>query len=418
MRKSILSRLICVLILLFITPSLSFAQKKNAKSKYSYDDLDKREHAKLLDLSCKRGMTASCFELGLLYQNFKERKFKLDGVNYKKLGKKLIKESCANGERNACDYLKGEKLLEGSALLLWSSIILIGIAVLIVTSMMFQDNESFQATQKLEEGDEKESKAKSHGIILQYSRPFFKRYVSPIVSQMKNKKQIKEKYKRALASAGLSDVMTTEDFFAFKLFLIIGFPVMYIVVRHVMEADWPLKLVPIMGVVGYVYPDIWIKGKIEQRQKGIVNGMPFSVDMLALSVEAGLDFIAAMTKVVEKAKPGPLTEEFEILIKEIKVGASRAEALRNMAWRIDLIQISSFCATLIAADSVGASIGPILKALSKEIRQKKSAMIEKEGATAATKILFPMMAFIVPAVFLMVAAPIIVDMLTAGAGKK
>jgi tight adherence protein C len=116
-----------------------------------------------------------------------------------------------------------------------------------------------------------------------------------------------------------------------------------------------------------------------------------------------------MTKVVEKARPGPLTEEFEIMIKEIKVGASRAEALRNMAWRIDLIPISSFCATLIAADSVGASIGPILKALSEEIRQKKSAEVEKEGATAATKILFPMMAFIIPAVFLMVAAPIIVE---------
>lgn len=129
-----------------------------------------------------------------------------------------------------------------------------------------------------------------------------------------------------------------------------------------------------------------------------------------ISVEAGLDFIAAMSKVNEKAKASALTEEFEIVIREIKIGASRAEALRNLAWRVDLIQISSFCATLVAADSVGASIGPILKALAVEIRQKKSAEIEKAGATAATKILFPMMIFIIPSVLLIVFAPIVLEM--------
>ena len=86
-----------------------------------------------------------------------------------------------------------------------------------------------------------------------------------------------------------------------------------------------------------------------------------------------------------------------------------------MAWRIDLIQISSFSATLIAADSVGASIGPILKALSKEIREKRSSEAEKAGATAATKILFPMLFLIVPAVFIVVGAPIILE--SIGASK-
>jgi len=404
-----MTRSIINLIFAFVL-CLSFSSVFAQAKKGPYDDLGKRELSKLLDASCKKGMTASCFELGLLYQNFTDKKFKYDKIDYKKKGNELIKTACADGEENACDHLKGEDRFKGSQLLLWSAVLLVGIAVLIVTRMMFQDNEQFQASQKLDDDeDKKTSQSKSHGIVLQYSRPFFKRYVSPIVSQMKSKKKIKEKYRRKLASSGLTEVLTTEDFYAFKLFLIIGFPVVFIVVRQFMEADWPLKLVPVMAIVGFVYPDIWVKGKIQQRQKGIISGMPFAVDMLALSVEAGLDFIAAMTKVVEKARPGPLTEEFEIMIKEIKVGASRAEALRNMAWRIDLIPISSFCATLIAADSVGASIGPILKALSEEIRQKKSAEVEKEGATAATKILFPMMAFIIPAVFLMVAAPIIVE---------
>jgi len=115
---------------------------------------------------------------------------------------------------------------------------------------------------------------------------------------------------------------------------------------------------------------------------------------------------------VEKAKKSALSEEFETVIREIRIGSSRAEALRNMAWRVDMINISSFCATLIAADSVGASIGPILKALANEIRQKKSADAEKAGATAATKILFPMLFLIVPAVFLMIGAPLAIQSFT------
>lgn len=280
---------------------------------------------------------------------------------------------------------------------------------------MFQEEDEYKAQEKLESGagSDKETLAQ-HGIVLRYSRPFFRRYVTPIVASFKNKKKIREKYKRNLASAGLTEVLTPEDFFSFKLFLIVGFPIVFLGLRAFLEETWPLNYILPISIFGFFYPDLWIKGKIQERQAEIIRNMPFAVDMLALSVEAGLDFIAAMAKVNEKAKPSALTKEFEILMKEIKIGASRAEALRNMAWRVDLIQISSFCATLIAADSVGASIGPILKALSVEIRQKRSSEVEKAGATAATKILFPMLFLIVPAVFIVVGAPLALEAMTGG----
>ena len=218
-------------------------------------------------------------------------------LNIQKLSKKLIAKSCDNGEQNACDYIHREDRFEGSKLVLWSAIILIGIATLLITTMIFSDNEQFQAKQQLEDGEEEKNvKVKDHGVILQFSKPFFKRYLSPVVSGMKNKKSIQDKYKKKLANAGLTNVLTSEDFFAFKLFLIIGFPIMYLSLKMFLETDWPLKMIPLVGVLGYVYPNIWIKGKIEGRQKDIVGGMPFSVDMLALSVEAGLDFVAAITK--------------------------------------------------------------------------------------------------------------------------
>jgi tight adherence protein C len=321
----------------------------------------------------------------------------------------LLDTACKGGETAACNEKAGKNDDTGSGLLYYTSLILIGLAVFLIAKTIFQDEDTFQAQEKLDENNKLDEIAK-HGIILRYSRPFFKRYFSPIVSGMKSKKNLKEKYRRTLAAAGLTNILTPEDFFAFKLFLILGFPILFIILKTFLETDWSLTLIPVVGLVGFFYPDLWIKGKVEQRQKEIIMSMPFCVDMLALSVEAGLDFVAAMAKVIEKAKINALTEEFENVIREIKIGSSRADALRNFAWRVDLIQISSFCATLIAADSVGASIGPILKSLAVEIRQKKSAEVEKAGATAATKILFPMMFLIIPSVLLIVFAPIVMEM--------
>lgn len=321
----------------------------------------------------------------------------------------LLDTACRGGETAACNEKDGKNDDTGSGLLYYVSIFLAGLAVFLIAKTIFQDEDTFQAQEKLD--DSKSDDISKHGAILRFSRPFFKRFFSPIVLGMKNRKNLKEKYKRILATSGLTNVLPPEDFFAFKLFLIIGFPIVFILLKTFFEADWDLRLIPILALVGFFYPDLWLKGKVEQRQKEVVMNMPFSVDMLALSVEAGLDFVAAMAKVIEKAKTNALTEEFETVIREIKIGASRAEALRNMAWRVDLIQVSSFCATLIAADSVGASIGPILKSLALEIRQKKSAEVEKAGATAATKILFPMMFLIIPSVLLIVFAPIVLEMI-------
>lgn len=298
-------------------------------------------------------------------------------------------------------------------LIYYASLFLIGLSIFLIARTVFDDEDKFKAQEKLEDAEQESKQAAPNDFVLKYSRPFFKRYFSPIVRGMKNKKEIKTKYKRKLASSGMNKFLTPEDFFAFKLFLIIGFPIVYLFLREFLElqADWPLAATPVVSILGFFYPDIWIKGKIQKRQENVIQNMPFIVDMLALSVEAGLDFVAAMQKVIEKAPKSALVDEFETMIKETKVGASRSEALRQMAWRIDSLAISSFCATLIAADSVGANIGPILKTLAGELRQKRSATIEKKGAQAATKILVPMIFLIIPAVMLIIAAPMALQLM-------
>ena len=408
MEKFFLGLYLTIGVLFFKAPLLA-----QSKSLNDYD-LEKK-YLEVCQISIDRekgeidlsGEISNCFVLGLLYT--KSKTFLRKGQ--KKLGSLMIAKACEKGNREACDHKKGGVLIDkGSDIIYWASIILMGLAVLLLANTMFQEEDEFQAQEKLEDSENKDNIA-NHGIILKYSRPFFRRYIVPIITSLKNKKNIKEKYKKKLASAGLTEILTPEDFFSFKIFLVIGFPIVFIVLREFLEEDWPMQWVVGVAVFGFFYPDIWIRGKIKSRQKEIISAMPFVVDMLALSVEAGLDFMAAITKVRERAKPSAITYEFDKLLKEIKVGASRADALRNMSWRVDLIQISSFSATLIAADSVGASIGPILKSLALEIRQKKSSDVEKAGATAATKILFPMLFLIVPAVFVVVAAPIFLQLL-------
>ena len=310
---------------------------------------------------------------------------------------------------------KGVLSEKGSQMLYWAALGLIGLAIFLVARATLEEESKFKASETLEEA-ETDRKTQVNDFVLKYSRPFFKRYFTPVVMGLKGRQKLKTKYRRKLATAGLTRDLTPEDFFAFKLFLIIGFPLVFIILRILLEETWPMSYLPVLAVIGFFYPDIWINGRISNRKEEIIRGMPFIVDMLALSVEAGLDFMAAIQKIIDKAPPGPIIDEFETLLKETKIGSTRADGLRQLSWRTDVISINSFCATLIAADSVGAAIAPILKQLSMEIRQKRSSDAEKKGATAATKILFPMIIFIMPAVFLAIAGPMMIKFINGEAG--
>ena len=193
--------------------------------------------------------------------------------------------------------------------------------------------------------------------------------------------------------------------------MIVFFPLVGGILRAADLVDIDTLYIFGSGIAGWFYPDFWVKSQITARQKLVIRAMPFIVDLLALSTEAGLDFIGAIGKVVEKATPSPLVEEFGQLLKEIKVGASRQEALREMAIRLDVPEVNSFVAILISADQMGASIGKILRQQSEQIRVVRMLAAEKAGAAAAQKIMIPMMLFIVPAVFMMIIGPVALGMI-------
>ena len=302
--------------------------------------------------------------------------------------------------------------IENGQFVINTAYVLIAIGTYILARMLLQEEESRAAQENLAELRDRKASNK----LVKLTRPFFMQYVVPIIRGKPfwdNKRLI---YKRKVISAGLKDELTSDEFIAFKLILILFFPIAGGALKAGGFLDVSAIYIFLSAIAGWFYPDIWVNGLIKKRQHQILRSMPFIVDLLALSTEAGLDFVGAIGKVVEKAKPSPLVEEFSQLLKEIKVGASRAEALREMGLRIGMTEVNSFVAILISADQMGASIGKILRQQSEQIRVERMLRAEKAGAAAASKVLLPLVLFILPAVMLMVFGPFVLGMIYPNGG--
>lgn len=285
---------------------------------------------------------------------------------------------------------------------LYVSYFLIFVATLVVFQLLSQAQESQLAEENLDA--DKDRKA-ANGLA-KFSR-FFNGYFASWVRGKPAWDHRRMVYRRKIIASGMKEYFTPDEFIAFKFFCVFFFPVIGIIltIADVYRVDATMMLLAAAG--GWFYPDLMLRSRILERQKQVKRAMPFIVDLLALSTEAGLDFVGAIGKVVEKARPSPIVEEFEQVLKEIKVGSSRAEALREMALRLDMPEISSFVAILISADQMGAPIGRTLRQQSDQIRTQRFSAAEKAGAAAAQKLVIPTVVFIIPAVFLLIFGPLI-----------
>ncbi|HEX9577633.1 MAG TPA: type II secretion system F family protein [Myxococcales bacterium] len=160
------------------------------------------------------------------------------------------------------------------------------------------------------------------------------------------------------------------------------------------------------ALVGMLYPLIWLRDKVRARHHAITRALPYNLDLLTLSVEAGLDFAAALGKVVEKGRKGPLADELHTTLKELKLGKTREEALRNLAARVDLTTLNSFVHALIQADKMGTPLGKILRILATQMRIERTQRAEKLANEAPVKLLLPLIGFIFPTIFIMLFGPI------------
>ena len=167
------------------------------------------------------------------------------------------------------------------------------------------------------------------------------------------------------------------------------------------------------GLGFYVLPTLWLSSQIRSRQTEIVKALPDALDLLTISVEAGLGFDAALSKVAEKWE-NELSLAFNRVIQEIGMGKLRREALRDMADRMDVSDVSSFVAAIIQADQLGVSIAKVLRIQSEQMRIRRRQRAEEKAHQAPVKMLFPMVFLIFPALLVVLLGPAILVVMGSG----
>lgn len=159
-----------------------------------------------------------------------------------------------------------------------------------------------------------------------------------------------------------------------------------------------------MGLLGFFLPVLWLASRIRRRQDEIVKTLPDALDLLTISVEAGLPFDGAMQRVAEKWN-NEISRAFQRMLTEMRVGKSRREALRDMADRMEVPDITSFVAALIQADQLGISIAKVLRIQSEQMRIKRRQRAEEKAQQAPVKMLFPMTFLIFPTILIVILGP-------------
>ena len=172
---------------------------------------------------------------------------------------------------------------------------------------------------------------------------------------------------------------------------------------------WPggpsVMLLPFL-ILGFLLPWIWLRDRERARKRAIRRDLPFALDLLTLSVEAGLDFTAALIRIVRRRPNTPLTQELSETVRQIQMGVPRAEALRDLNARVQTEEMFSVTSALIQADELGSSLGPILRIQSDTFRVRRAQAAEKSAMEAPVKLLFPLICFFFPTTFIVIFGPV------------
>ncbi len=253
---------------------------------------------------------------------------------------------------------------------------------------------------------------------LELQQPFADRTVRPLISRLSrmgsrlSSASSADVAEKRLAMAGnpgdlrLSDWTGVKILAAFiagvTLFVLMGFVIGSGVVQGFMFGM-------IAVLIGYLLPEFWLGNKIKARQAIILKMIPDTLDLLTISVRAGLGFDAALAKCVEKM-PGPLSDEFRRALAEVRMGKSRREALRDIVPRTRVQPLSNFIGAIIQAETLGVSISKVLQVQSEQLRIERRQRAEEQAAKAPIKMLLPLVGCIFPALFVVILGPAIISL--------
>ena len=222
---------------------------------------------------------------------------------------------------------------------------------------------------------------------------------------------------RTIIAAGLEHKTTGLDILGEQMVSLILFPAFWLYIfsqlsffEFVFEGPVQIVFYLLLIVAGFFFPTLRVRDRIKSRQELIIVAIPDAVDLLTISVDAGLDFMTALRRVVDKQRPGPLKDELERFFRQIELGRTRRDSLKELANRVQLDDLSNTCSALIQADRLGSSIAPVLRTQSDVLRTRRMQRAEKKAMEAPIKMMAPLLACIFPAVFIVIFAPLFIQM--------
>jgi len=249
---------------------------------------------------------------------------------------------------------------------------------------------------------------------IEMSRPFTERIIYPVARKMgdlalrftpQNALQVTE---RKLELAGNPGRMDPTTFLVLRFICMGALGALMILVFTVTDLTWPLSRKLLIGLVitilGFFLPELWVSSAISRRQKEIRLGLPDALDLLTICVEAGLGFDAAMNKVTEKWQ-SELSLSFSRALREMQLGKLRRDALRDMADRIGINEMTSFVAAVIQSEQLGVSMAKVLRIQSDQMRVMRRQRAEEAAHKAPIKMLIPMAFLIFPTLLIVLLAP-------------
>ncbi len=253
---------------------------------------------------------------------------------------------------------------------------------------------------------------------LELQQPFLERTLRPLAGRLSGSvaritsASFASRTEKNLAMAGNPGDFRVSDWLGIKaVSAIVGGIIFFLLfaVVNILGTGFVIgALMSVLGVVlGYIAPEFWLGRKIKARKKAILLMIPDTLDLLTISVRAGLGFDAALGKVVEKLK-GPLSEEFRRAMAEIRVGKTRREALRDIIPRTEVPPLTNFIGAVIQAETLGVSISKVLQVQSEQLRIERRQRAEEQAAKAPIKMLFPLVGCIFPSLFIVILGPAII----------
>ncbi len=233
--------------------------------------------------------------------------------------------------------------------------------------------------------------------------PVLKRITNSLERRLPNKLLIA--LEKEVIAAGLSNSITFREFMV-AYFLIICASVVLCVALFIIfpVSIWFLAVILLLGVLA---PRLWLTNKVSKRKDSIQRDLPECLDLLSVSVEAGLGFESSLKKVGEEGE-GPLAIEIKRVISEISMGKSRRESLTDFKNRINISDLTAFVNAIIQAEQLGVGIGKVLRVEAKEFRRKRRQRAEEQAMKAPIKMLLPLVFFIFPAIFVVLLGPAVI----------